>query len=70
MNPSELEKYHALGPNQRRAARMLMATGFPFVVVWVFCATMGKEIIRAYRYAWLEAQIEIEDFHKHWQKMR
>ena len=48
-------------------ARVVLTFALPLFLIWAFFATLVCEIGRAFRYAWLEVRITVEQF---WQEMR
>lgn len=50
---------------RRRLVKTALCIVLPFVLAYAFASTLAREIGRAFRYAWLDAKIEITSFHRY-----
>ena len=44
--------------------RSALTVALPFILIWAFVAELAHGIRTAFRYAWLEARINLETFHR------
>jgi hypothetical protein len=50
--------------------RSAMVIGFVPIVAWAFVSTLFREFGSAFKYAWLEVRINVEDMKRGWNSAR
>lgn len=49
---------------KRIFVRSALTAALPFILIWAFVETLLREMRSAFRFAWLEARINLEDYHR------